>query len=74
MEFFFKQSVTDFNLYYSTVDMQKQDKLDAKALLQQLAAQSQHDYIVLPLPAIYNYYALDFIKALKKSTMIKRAL
>ena len=74
MDFFFKQSVTDFNLYYSTVDMQKQDKLDAKALLQQLAAQSQHDYIVLPLPAIYNYYALDFIKALKKSTMIKRAL
>jgi len=40
MDFFFKQSVSDFNLYYSTVDMQKQEKLDAKALLQQLAAQS----------------------------------
>ena len=39
MDFFFKQLITDFNLYFNTGELQSnQEMLDAMALLQKLAS------------------------------------
>jgi hypothetical protein len=32
------------------------------------------ELVAVPLPSSYDYYALDIIKTLKKSTMVKRSL
>lgn len=69
--FFSHQTNTpDQNIFYSAEPIVIADK--QKYLLEQAAAKNQQENIPVPLSTTYEYCALDIIKVLRKSTMVKR--
>lgn len=75
IEFMLNPTMSDFNIYYSSSSFgQEKRKLDALELIKQQAQEMMQVLTPVPESSTYSYHTLDFIKSLKKSTLVKIAL
>lgn len=74
IEFMLNPTMSDFNIYYGSSFGQEKRKLDAIELIKQQAQEMMQVLKPVPESSPYSYHTLDFIKSLKKSTLVKIAL
>lgn len=74
IEFMLNPAMSDFNIYYGSSFGQEKRKLDALELIKQQAQEMIQVLTPVPESSPYSYHTLDFIKSLKKSTLVKIAL